>query len=466
MRKFLDAIKKHRYLILALAGISIVLAMPVPAILIEIPPNPDSAYDQKIYTEHNALLTIPPHATNISTLSIWMNDSVRPPKNAVLYFTIDNAQRIAKPLSQILSPDNVIRLPFSLPPSQSTTRITISSDNIPEAKALSVYADQHDRAQIAYIAYTKTPLIKEALHAMYLQDETASDIQYVWAEGAAITQGKNPYRKAESTSYNSEKYATYFPLSYLASAAIQRIGFTSFQAWLSVVRPIVFAFHAVTALAIFIFLYQKNALILGLFGFFFVLFDRWSLYVDRVAHIDFIAMAFLVLGLMLLKKIPKTAYVLIGISLSIKQMAIFIIPLILIWVWLRHRSIRSTGIALVLIFIVPIFCFIPFLTTSPVGVAQSILFSATRTATGDFSSPGISTLVHLEGSAARIAMAALMLLVYIAAYQKKIGLFTSMLCIFVIFIGFNPVIYYQYLAWAIPFIPLAAWESGNDKRLA
>ena len=55
---------------------------------------------------------------------------------------------------------------------------------------------------------------------------------------------------------------------------------------------------------------------------------------------------------------------------------------------------------------------------------------------------------------------------YFFENQKKIGLFTSMLCIFVIFIGFNPVIYYQYLTWAIPFIPLAAWESGNDKRLA
>ena len=87
--------------------------------------------------------------------------------------------------------------------------------------------------------------------------------EYVWQEGTAVLQNKNPYAKAANSDYGSNKFATYFPVSYIASAIIQKADSSSFENFTRVIRPIVIVSQLLAALSILYYLYRKNHLILG-----------------------------------------------------------------------------------------------------------------------------------------------------------------------------------------------------------
>src|SRR5687768_7823003 len=57
-------------------------------------------------------------------------------------------------------------------------------------------------------------------------DLMMEDIYYIWLEGKRIINGENPYgRVLTGNMRNNDKYATLFPIAYLLSALIQKIGF-------------------------------------------------------------------------------------------------------------------------------------------------------------------------------------------------------------------------------------------------
>ena len=95
-----------------------------------------------------------------------------------------------------------------------------------------------------------------------------------------------------------------------------------------------------------------------------------------------------------------------------------------------------------------------------------MVFSVSRQATGDIATPDIATMLSTEGPFARISMLGMMLLIYLAVWKKQIGIFAAALATFTVFAGFNPVLFYQYLAWIIPFIPLALNEAALPGALS
>ncbi|MEO6078150.1 MAG: hypothetical protein ABIP54_05165 [Candidatus Andersenbacteria bacterium] len=461
MQSVFTVAKNHKLFILACIGIALILAVPLPVIIQEASVDPGDTYDYRAYDGHDIQFNIPSHTFPISNLSIFTINHPHRDASEIIQLKTGAQKNVILSTSNILELNNETRFKISLPPSRMSTSATIITKNVSEKKPFFIRVDSLNHDEVAQEFRSNTPLIVALLNRLHAQSLTNADIQYVWSEGRSITKGINPYKKAEHSSYNSSKYATYFPLSYIVSAGIQKLGFSSFESWITIIRPLEYALHFITAFSVLFFLYRKKQLLLGFIGFFLILFDRWSLYVDRVAHIDFAAMAFLVIGLTTLKRFPKTAYLLIGTSLAIKQMAIFIIPIILIWVWNTYKSKKQILISLILISVIPIITITPFFITSPLGVANSIFFSATRGATGDLSSPAFSTMLDLQGLQSRVGMGLLILLVCIAFYKKRIGLFGSILCTFIIFTGFSPVLYMQYLAWITPFIPLAIYENGD-----
>jgi uncharacterized membrane protein len=162
-------------------------------------------------------------------------------------------------------------------------------------------------------------------------DLMGQDIYYIWLEGKRIIAGENPYaRVLASDMRDNDKYATYFPLAYLFSALVQKLGFLEFLDWLYLWRPLSFSFHiGIVALALRYF-YIRGLWLLGLAVAAVLLLGRWSVYITRVNHLEFAAVFFLLLSLVLLKEKPRLSLLAFSISLGVKQIAIFLLPLYLI----------------------------------------------------------------------------------------------------------------------------------------
>lgn len=447
---------KNRILIsLLILGIC---SIPIQTVSITTEENPDDTAAMQLSQTSPVVLTIPNVPSNTTVIALWTGDTVRAADTTPLEIQTGNSPSIQTTLGKILQNNREIVLPINSTFS-GPLQIKISAPTLDAKKSIMLRTQQKDPTALAYTLFARKPLLWALIHNLYEQKAIANDIEYVWNEGSEIIHGNNPYARAATDTKHGGKYATYFPLSYIASAAIQKMGFTSFDSWMNVVRPIVLFSQLFSAGLVLYYLANKRLLALGLFAFFSILFHRFVLYPARVTHIDFPAIAFLLLGLILLSKKPKTAYVLLGISLAIKQMAIFLLPAILIYTWHTHKSKKQLMLACIYICIVPIATLVPFIINSPSGVMNSIVFSANRSATGDFASPDIATTLSLTGIAARIPMLFMIALIYIAVWRKEIQIYGATLAIFIIFIGFNPVLFFQYLAWIIPFIPLAISEA-------
>lgn len=292
------------------------------------------------------------------------------------------------------------------------------------------------------------------------------DIYYIWLEGKRILAGENPYaRVLLSNMRENDKYATYFPLFYWLAALTQWLGFREYTDWLALWRPIFLMFNLGIAAIVYYALHRHRMTTLGLFAALFWLFNRWTLYITEVAHIDFISIFFMLTSLLLLPRRKYAAYVLFSISLAIKQIAIFLVPIYLIYAWnTSENKIKAIGIALVIILSVPLITSLPFLIGNAEGFLKSILFSATRNAASHIlDAPSLDVYLgdifpDLVGIKAKIPMLLLLFLVYLSALQQQIGVLTSALLTMFTFINFNSVLFIQYFAWVMPLIPLSVCD--------
>lgn len=448
-------IKSSILLSVAIIGI---FSIPVPFAEVTIEENPDDGANLLLSQDSPLTLEIssaPPHATSIS---LFMGDTVHTPSDTPIKIKIETEREIHTTLKDILRNERELRIPIRA--ASNIVRIQLQTPTLEAKKALSIRTEQNSKNTPAYTITVRKPLMVALIKKLTAQTSIANDIEYVWKEGGTILSGKNPYARAANDAKNGSKYATYFPLSYIASAGIQKMGYTSFSAWMSIVRPIILISQLLSAGLVLYHLANKRLVTLGLLAFFLILVHRFALYPARVTHIDFPAIAFLLAGMILLPKKPRIAYILIGISLAIKQMAIFILPVLLIYAWHQHKSKKRLAVDFLYITLVPVITLAPFILDNPAGTLQSILFSVERAATGDFASPDIATTLALDSLWARLPMLTMFALVYIAVWRKEMRLFGATLAIFTIFIGFNPVLFFQYLTWVIPFIPLAISEGA------
>ncbi len=293
------------------------------------------------------------------------------------------------------------------------------------------------------------------------------DIYYTFIEGKRILAGENPYaRVLTGDMRDNDKYATYFPLFYLLSALTQLLGFQEYSAWISLWRPIFLMFYIGIAGLIFYKLYKNRLLIIGLFAALFWLFNRWTLHVNKIAHLEFISIFFLLLSLIIFPKNKYISLILFSLSLAFKQIAIFLLPLYLIWVWQSSKGnqLKDTLIALLLILSIPVITSLPFISWNAEGFFKSILFSATRNpsvhfASVHFEAMSLDGLIGLKipefvGIKAKLPMLFMMSLVFLSAIKRQIGIYTSVLLIMSVFVDFNSVLFNQYLCWIVPFIPL------------
>jgi len=284
--------------------------------------------------------------------------------------------------------------------------------------------------------------------------KTQKDIYFIWKDGKAIAYGLNPYSRIHGSDMKrNDKYSTYLPGFFLLASLTVLAGVDNFYEFLPAWMGVQVALTVGIGLLLFYRWRKSTTLAVALLVSTLWIFNRWTVAVTLGGQIDIFAALFVLLSIYLHKSRPVTALLLFGVSLAIKQVAIFLLPVYLALAWHSHDSLRENlkNLAKTLgwIAIIPTAVSLPFLIWDFSGFMLSILFSATRSALTHFRTPTISGLLDLEGLVARIPMAALFLLTYVAAFQKRITLATAAFLSSAIFIGFNSVLFNQYMVWGV-----------------
>lgn len=289
------------------------------------------------------------------------------------------------------------------------------------------------------------------------------DIRYIHREGLHILDGENPYsRIARSDMEHNEKYATYLPGIYLATAATQAMGMREFPDWLRFWRVVCAVFWAGTGALLFAAVYggQQRRLVAALAASALWLFNRWSLHVLFIAHTDFVAVFFFVLCALLLARRPRWACLALGVSLSVKHIAILAVPALLIALWrsvpaARRRS--EIAWAMAAMAAVPLAVSIPFLIADAPAFVQSMLFSMTREGRVHLDLWSVDRVLRWNNAPGRIPM---LLLVAAATWlfaRRQVALHAALLLVMLAFVWFNSVFFRQYAVWPIPCALLVAF---------
>jgi len=289
------------------------------------------------------------------------------------------------------------------------------------------------------------------------------DIYYSYVEGNRLVKGENPYaRILESDMSRNKKYPTYFPVFYELSYVSQMLGLRSFIDWMAVWRIVFMVFEFAIAALLYVVLARRNLAWAGVFAAAFWLFNRWTLNMVGTENLDFIPIFLLLASLELFPRKKGLSLFLFSLSLGFKQIAIFLAPLYLIWVfrsagkdWLKQVLKSAAMIASV-----PLLSSLPFLVWDAKGFILSVLFSADR-AGNTFGGLSLDTIMGWNGLPARFAMLALMAMVYVIALQGSLKKYLLSFWVMLVFVCFNTVLFAQYLVWTLPLLLLLLCDFQN-----
>lgn len=330
---------------------------------------------------------------------------------------------------------------------------------------ISLWVSERRNAVLVAVIAVVIALIAVRIHLRFWSmDTVGSDTYYSWVEGRRILDGRNPYERVLHGGMDeNNKYATYFPLFYEASALVQQMHLRQYADWINFWRYIFLACNIAVGFAVCFFLYSEQTWALALLAMPFWYFNRWTVNASATVALDFIPILLMILSLGLFEKHRKTSLLLFSFSLAIKQIAIFLAPLYLIWEYQQSRSWKKTLLTGLWIASVPLIVSIPFLFWNVEGFIKSIAFSATRTALNHFGSDSIDVILNLSGLLARIPFLIMLAGAYFAAWQKAVGRYGAAMLVMGIFVAFNSVLFTHYPAWLMPLLPLAAGELMKTK---
>lgn len=291
------------------------------------------------------------------------------------------------------------------------------------------------------------------------------DIFAIFHEGDRIQQGINPYARALDFDHSIEWnriFATYLPISYTLAWLTQEIGLEDFPQWLGFWRVVFLIANLGIAYLLFYIPYHRhNNLVFAALASLVWFFNRWTLHMTMIYHIDFMAIFFLLLSLVLWPKNRNLSLLAFGLSLGVKHIAMFMIPLYVIWIWqsVENRSLKEFFRLNLVMASIPLIVSAPFLVMNTPAFFKSIFVSATRISESHFGAPSFDTLLILSGIPAKIPMLALMCITFLAAWKRKIKYFTAAFLIILIFVDFNSVLFRQYMTWVSPLLLLALCET-------
>ncbi len=297
--------------------------------------------------------------------------------------------------------------------------------------------------------------------------EASEDIFYPYLEGTRILNGQNPYSRIIQEGYREDgKYPIYFAGSYLLSGLSQMIGFASFEQWISLWKMVFLFFSLLIGSVLYYLPIKKNLFLLSVFSLLFWLLNRWTIHLYRVAEMDFIPLFFLVLSLALLKKHPKVSFLTFGLSLSFKQIGIFILPLYIYWAWShapKENQIKSFIINLILIALFPLVTTGPFVIWNIEGFTASMLVSLSRAPAALDNLYAVSAVMKWAGVTGSLPMVSMLALAFAISIKYKLGPFKASLITLLVYVGFNVAFFPSNFIWIIPLLPLSIYESLHER---
>jgi uncharacterized membrane protein len=188
------------------------------------------------------------------------------------------------------------------------------------------------------------------------------------------------------------------------------------------------------------------------------------------AQLEFAALLPLVLGIALQHRRPRISALLVGLSLSIKQIGLLVVPLLLIN---RCRAaapapgttpLRASpdlGIclkALGWISLIPLLISLPFLLSSPWGFLESMVFSLTRLPMGH-PETGVAPILLFGMNGVRVVMAALIIGAWSLYAREQVGFWAAASFCLLALTQLNAVVFTQYYLWLLVAVLLAIAEA-------
>ena len=151
-----------------------------------------------------------------------------------------------------------------------------------------------------------------------------------------------------------------------------------------------------------------------------------------------------------------------GISLAVKQFALFLAPLWLIIVWPDKKKLAISILSMAL---VPTIVSLRLFLDAPAGMIKGVLFAVTRSNEANMGAPSIDAIAGAAGIQSAIFMLLPVALVYIIAHRKRLPIAVSGMAIMLIVLAFNTVIFNQYFPWMIALAILAMSEYVDQHKL-
>ena len=288
---------------------------------------------------------------------------------------------------------------------------------------------------------------------------TTDDVYYTYLEGNRLAAGQNPYARILEEEYREDgKYPIYFGGFYLLSGLSQLAGLSSYEHWIIFWRSVFLLASLMIAWLMFYTSFMARQIPLAIFAPLFWLLNRWTLHIVHISDIDFLALVFLVASLVLWRRNRWGFFLLYGLSLSIKQMAIFLLPLYMVWAWRERRRDASIGFFLgnlLLIGAFPLLSTAPFLFWSAKGVVTSIMVSLTRAPVVIGRLHSVDAYMGWSGVLAKVPMLLSLLLSYTVCIRQRLNAAASALLVMMVYAGLNAVYFPSHFIWVVPLVPLA-----------
>ena len=291
------------------------------------------------------------------------------------------------------------------------------------------------------------------------------DVFHIYTDASILARGENPYQRIQGKDMKTnEKYTFYLPgFLWAAAAGIKYFGIDSYQEFMQTWIPISVGVHFLIGLVLFLYAMSRWGIIPGILASSFWWFTRWPLALLRSGQIDNVAILFFVIALVVLERQRLLGLVMLGVSLCIKQMAAFTVPLFLVWPALNGKvTVKRAldfGIQIGALCAVPLILSLPFIYWDIESFINMLLFPLTRDPVGPMSLESFLDPGNQERSFLfKLPFLSLLALSYLYLVRQKEFLFPSILFILLLFLGFNSVFFSRYFCWAIPLIPLACFE--------
>jgi hypothetical protein len=294
---------------------------------------------------------------------------------------------------------------------------------------------------------------------------TGNDIGVEFRTGIDLRQGINPYKRISTDDLlRNEKFATLLPAYYYFLLGIAHISNYEFETYIDAFRAVIYLSQIVGGFYLYMIFRRKGHKLLGFLALAFYLLNRWN--IDNTADLkqDSIAIGILMASLYYFEDRPKASYFLYGLSLAIKQIGVFILPLYLLPFLQGKRAFKNNLKNSIWILIPTLAPALTFMMDDLFTFMLSMIFSFTRAPASNasvtfgyerilvrYNFTGIGFLTPFFYMLPRAILVLLSLSaiagLYLGKIKKSFYIFTA----FLIFATFNPVVYDQYLVWAMAF---------------